>query len=510
MENPTNLDIIYDVSHAILKDKNNVNSMLNNVMNVIEHDLLLERATFTLKKGNYLHIEASRGLTSDEKLRGKYRLGEGITGKVAELKKPLIIPDISKEPAFLDRTGARKDANISFICVPIIHENDVIGTFSIDCPSHLKRDLNMTLKLMEIISNLLADGVALLRNEVEERDTLLAENTRLKNELTDHYKPANIIGNCNNMKTVYNMIYQVAASPATVIIRGESGTGKELIARAIHYASSKNIGPFIAVNCAALPENLIESELFGHEKGSFTGANYLRKGRFELANGGTLFLDEIGDISPAVQVKLLRVLQEKAFERIGSNTQLKTDARIIAATSRNLEELISNGTFREDLYYRLNVFPIFVPALRQRKTDITLLADYFLEKYNKLYSKSIKRISTPAINMLISYHWPGNVREFENCIERSVLISRNDVINAYDLPPSLQTAGESKTNMISRHGLDFKTSVENYEKELIVEAMKECNGNILDVSEKLNITQRILRYKLDNLKINPKEYKKSQ
>ena len=250
------------------------------------------------------------------------------------------------------------------------------------------------------------------------------ENERLRRQLADRYRPSNIVGNSREMEPVYEMIGQVAQSDATVLIRGESGTGKELIAHAVHYGSRRSEGPFIRVNCAALPESLIESELFGHEKGAFSGAVQQRKGRFERASGGTIFLDEIGDLTGAIQLCLLRVLQEREFERVGSNTVLKTDVRVVAASNRPLERDMEVGRFRADLYYRLNVFPIHVPPLRERRTDIILLADHFIEKYGRRYERSIVRLSTPAIDLLMAYHWPGNVRELENAIERGGIARR--------------------------------------------------------------------------------------
>lgn len=505
------MDIIYHVSRAILAHKKSVSSLISEVFDVLRKDMNLQRGALTLKRDNSLIIEASIGLSADEKKRGQYKIGEGITGKVGKTGQSVVIADVSKEPAFLGRTKTKRSEKTAFICVPVMHEDEVIGTLSIDHPSDTASNLNQVRKLLEIIANITADGVAVLRSEIEERESLISENIRLKTELNSLCKPDNIIGNCNRMRMVYGLINQVSTSNANVLVRGESGTGKELVAMAIHLASSRKNKPFVAVNCAALPENLIESELFGHEKGSFTGANFLRKGRFELADGGTIFLDEIGDISTPIQVKLLRVLQEKIFERVGGNTSIKVNVRIITATNRNLEECLKKGDFREDLYYRLNVFPIHLPALRERKTDIMLLADYFLEKYNAMYMKSIKRISTPAIDMLISYHWPGNVRELENTVERAVLVSTDDVINAYDLPPSLQTAKETRTNLIPSDGkTDFMKMIDSFEEELIVEAIKETNGNIASASRKLGITPRILHYKIKSLNIELAKYKNSE
>jgi Nif-specific regulatory protein len=295
----------------------------------------------------------------------------------------------------------------------------------------------------------------------------------------------------------------VAGSDTTVLIRGESGTGKELVAHALHYSSPRAKGPFVKVNCAALNENLLESELFGHEKGAFTGAIQSRKGRLEQADGGTLFLDEIGDFSPATQIKLLRVLQDRQFEKVGSNRTLKADTRIIVATNRNLEKAVEDGIFRQDLYYRVNVFSIFLPPLRERKDDIPLLSDHFVELYSEKMNKDIKRISMTAINMMVAYHWPGNVRELENCIERAVLLSTDGVIHGHHLPPTLQTS--EATGTISTGSFEDKVNL--FEREMIVDALKRTNGSLAAVAQQLGTTARIIRYKVKNLGINCKRYK---
>ncbi|OGV48515.1 MAG: sigma-54-dependent Fis family transcriptional regulator [Lentisphaerae bacterium GWF2_52_8] len=499
------MTVLHQISHVLVHQRHNISSLLREVLDILHREMGLLRGTFSLCHGNMLIIEASHGLTEKEIARGRYKIGEGVTGKVAKTGKPRVIPDVSKEPEFLDRTKTRSGAqNLAFICVPIINKDKVIGTLSIDC--QVSPDLNKELPLLETVANILADAVAMIRDEAEEREQLLAENKRLRLELDQQFHPSNIVGNCSSMRAVYSMIAQVAESSATVLIRGESGTGKELVARAIHYASQRRNKPFIAVNCAALPENLIESELFGHEKGAFTGAISQRKGRFELANGGTLFLDEIGDISLAVQVRLLRFLQEKTFERVGGHEPINVDVRVLAATSRNLEEEIEKDHYREDLFYRLNVFPIHMPSLHQRRADIMLLADHFLEKYNKIYNKNVKRISTPAINMMMSYHWPGNVRELENCIERAVLTATDDVVHGFNLPPSLQTAQETGTALLPKEGASLTTLVASYERELIVDALKINRGNVAAAARALDATQRILHYKIDRLKIDPKKY----
>jgi Nif-specific regulatory protein len=335
---------------------------------------------------------------------------------------------------------------------------------------------------------MIAQAVRLRQSAQEERQKLLEENRRLQDQLKDKFRPANIIGNSKQMQDVYDQIAQVCRSNTTVLIRGESGTGKELVAHAIHFNSLRAAKPFVRVNCAALPETLVESELFGHEKGAFTGALNARQGRFEAANGGTIFLDEVGDFSPATQVKLLRVLQEREFERVGGNAPMKVDVRVIAATNRNLEEMIAEGKFRQDLYYRLNVFSIHLPALRERKTDILLLADFFVGKYAKLNHKSVRRISTPAIDMLMAYHWPGNVRELENCIERAVLVSSDEVLHGYSLPPSLQTAEASGTVTVG----PLQAALDNVEREMLIESLKTARGNMAKAARTLGLTERLI------------------
>ena len=401
------LAILYQISQAAATHPHTVSELLIEVLDIMETELSVSRGTFTLRKPDteIFVIEASRGLTTEEKKRGQYKMGEGITGRVAQTGQSALIPDISKDPRFLNLTKSRTGNPTAFICVPVIYRKAVIGTMSIDLSITTDVEaLRRYQRFLELVANILAEAVASIREELEEREGLISENEKLRRQLGDRYRMHNIIGNCSSMRAVYEQIVQVANSTATVLIRGESGTGKELVARAIHYGSERRNNAFISVNCAALPENLIESELFGHEKGAFTGATQQRKGRFEMANGGTIFLDEIGDISPAVQVRLLRVLQERTFERVGSSESVSVNVRVLAATSRNLEKEISEEKFREDLYYRLNVFPIILPPLRERRSDIMLLADHFLQKYGEMYGKNIKRISTAAINMMMAYH----------------------------------------------------------------------------------------------------------
>jgi len=503
------LHVLYKISQITATRQHNISKLLNEVLQIMETEMGVLHGTLALRHPgtDILNIEASSGLSTREMQRGQYKLGEGVTGRVAQTGKAAIIPDIGKSPDFLNRTQARYGQTTAFLCVPIIHQKEVIGTFSIDLPTGTTEELHGYFLFLQHVAQILASAVSTIRIEIEERNALESENEMLRRQLGDRYSIDNMVGNCNSMRAVYEQIVQVADSAATVLVRGDSGTGKELVARAIHFNSPRKNNAFISINCAALPENLIESELFGHEKGAFTGAAQQRKGRFELANGGTIFLDEIGDISPAVQVRLLRVLQEKTFERVGGNETLSVNVRVVAATSRNLEEGMAKGTFREDLYYRLNVFPILLPPLRERRSDIMLLADHFLQKYGKMYHKKMKRISTSAINMMMVYHWPGNVRELENCIERAVLTASDGVIHGFNLPPSLQTSDETRTSLLPENGADLKQMIEAYEREILIDALKKHRGNAAATARYLQTTQRIINYRIKTLGIEPRNYK---
>ncbi len=502
------LEVLYKISQAMIH-QHGITGLLKEVLDIMETEMGLSRGTLTLRRPDtdIFVIEASHGLTEQEKKRAQYKLGEGITGRVAQSGKTIVVPDITKNPDFLNLTKKRKNLPVAFLCAPIVHQKQVVGTISIDRPTSNNADLKRDMKFLNLVADLLAEVVADMREQMQERESLLEENRQLRRQLGERFNPSNIVGKCSSMCVVYDQIAQVADSPATVLIRGESGTGKELVARAIHMNSPRRRQPFICVNCAALPENLIESELFGHEKGSFTGATAQRKGRFELAHGGTLFLDEIGDISPNVQVRLLRVLQERNFERLGGHRTISIDVRVIAATSRNLEDAMKQEKFREDLYYRLNVFPIHLPPLRERRSDIMLLTDHFTQHYSKQYNRPIKRISTSAINMMMQYHWPGNVRELENCIERAVLTSADSVIHGYHLPPSLQTIDETNTGIVPKEGASFTSLVESYEREIIIDALKQHRGNAAACARHLQTTPRIINYKIRKLTIDPKKYK---
>ncbi len=436
------LSLLFDIS-AKLSESLDLKTVLKPILQMTAEHMGISRGTLTILNRNRgeIVIEEAYGLRPEERAKGKYRMGEGITGKVIDTGRSAIIPRISEEPLFLDKTGSRKLLNkndIAFICVPIKIGNEVMGAISADRLSKDEKSLKDDVRLLTIIASSISQAVRLRQHAQEEIEKVREENRRLQDQLKDRYRPKSIVGNSKVMQSVYTLIEQVSKTNATVLILGESGVGKERVAHAIHYDSNRAEMPFVKVNCAALPESLIESELFGHEKGAFTGAAGARIGRFEMAHTGTIFLDEIGDLPPGVQIKLLRILQERELERVGGNETIKVDVRVITATNRNLETLMAEGRFREDLYYRLNVFPVLVPPLRERKTDIMLLTDYFIEKFSKEHEKKIVSISTSTTDMLMNYHWPGNVRELENCIERAVILCTDGVIHSYHLPPNLQ------------------------------------------------------------------------
>jgi Nif-specific regulatory protein len=497
------LSTLLEISQA-LSGTLNLRSALHRVLEILAKYHGTVRGIVTLLRENELHVEAADGLDAPAH-SVRYRLGEGIIGKVVESSKPIIVPRVSKEPAFLNRASKRPELpreELSFICVPILLNRRAVGAFGVDLKYKTDRDYDRSVQFYGIVASTIAQAVKVQKLVEEDKKKLVDENIHLRQELKERYDFSSIIGSSGPVRQMYEQMAQVANTNTTVLIRGESGTGKEMVAHAIHYNSPRANKPFVKVSCAALPDSLIESELFGYERGAFTGAETRKKGRFELAEGGTLFLDEIGDINLTTQVKLLRVLQEREFERLGSTETIKVNVRMIAATNKDMERAIAAGTFREDLYYRLNVFSIFVPPLRERKADLLLLVDHFLEKFSHEHRKSIKRISTPAIDMLMSYHWPGNVRELENTLERAVLMCDGQVIHGHHLPPSLQTAEASGT--VTR--VSLSDAVAGFEKDLIQDALKTTRGNRAKAARLLDTTERVLNYKVRKYGIDVRRF----
>ncbi len=417
-------------------------SFFEQTMETLANELGMVRGTLVLldRTANKLKIAAAHGLSAAERARGEYAIGEGVTGHVVQTGLSEIIPDVSQDARFLNRTATRKiDAAhpIAFICVPIKVDNEIVGALSIDRPFAVGSMLDKDLRLLLIVASIISQVLKINRLIHVDKEEILVRDEHALEELRRRYRLENLVGQSEAIERVLSTAATAAKSRATILLTGETGTGKELVANVVHYNSDRSGGPFIKVNCGALPETLLESELFGHVKGAFTGALDNRKGRFELADGGTLFLDEIAEMSPRLQVKLLRVLQEKEFEPVGGTQTIHVNVRVVAATSKHLKKEIQEGRFREDLFYRLNVIPIHLPPLRERRADIPHLVDYFLEKYNRQNNKNVSKISPKVLDLLIGYSWPGNVRELENCIERGVVMSAGKVLSADFLPEEI-------------------------------------------------------------------------
>ena len=447
-----------------------------------------------------IHVDITYGIP-DTSEPIYYRLGEGITGRVVATGRPIAIPRLDQEPLFLDRSGARREidrSTLAFLCVPIKYAGQTVGALSVDRAAK-GADLPGELAFLEVVANLLAPRVHVRR--VQE------ENARLREAIGRHGPMGTVVGNANSMRLVAEQIDQVAQTMTTVLITGETGTGKGLVASEIHYRSPRRDKAMIRLDCGAIPENLVESEIFGHQKGAFTGAIEKRIGKFEQAQGSTIFLDEIGELPLASQVKLLRVLEEREFERVGGGTTIKTDARVIIATNRDLEKEVAAGRFRSDLFYRLSVFPIHLPPLRERGADIILLADFFVQKLGEKMGCKISRIDSSALDLLISYHWPGNVRELQNCLERAMVLATDGIIHGYQLPPSLQAAATGDEGDPGGESVaTFQAMVKAYETTLIVEALKKTRGNQTKAAKLLGTTKRVIQYKIVNHGINYKKF----
>ena len=446
--------------------------------------------------------------------RGIYQVGEGIVGRIAELKKPISIPDINNDSIFLNRMQIKRDKRtaISFIGVPIKIEGIIVGVMAIEKEFESESVIRDEEDLMVLISNIIANKVKFYERITEEKKSLINENLILKKELQKNYGITNIIGKNKSMQEVFDLIQAVADSNSSILILGESGTGKELVAKALHNGSSRKDAAFISINCASIPENLLESELFGYKKGAFTGAVNDKKGKFQLAEGGTIFLDEIGDMPLFLQAKLLRAIQEREIEPVGSETKIKVDIRIISATNMYLEKMIKEGKFREDLFYRLNVVSIHIPPLRERKDDIPLLVYHFMKKFSDRDNKNVSAISQEALRLMQYHNWPGNVRELENIIERAILLTRTGTIEAANLPAYILETEEVPDIHISKwvegyiknlsyEGHLYEKIIGYIERELIVKALIHNKRNKVKTSEFLGINRNTLRSKIEEYKI---------
>jgi len=525
------LSILTEISQ-ILSSTLELRQTFQKTMQVMSDKADMHRGTLVLldESTGRLRTEAAIGLTAEEMERGKYALGEGITGNVVATGRARIIPDVRSDPDFLNRTGRLNaesgNSPLSYICIPIRIESRTAGALSIDKPFVSDEQLQSDASLLQIVSAFLAQAIQINRMVMRQKQELLEENAQLRAQVRDRYRFENIIGDSPAMHDVFAVVGQVANSRATVLLLGETGTGKEMIAKAIHYNSPRRDKPFIRVNCGALTGTLLESELFGHVKGSFTGAIKDKIGRFEAADAGTIFLDEIGTMEPQLQVKLLRVLQERELERVGDTQVLKVDVRVIAATNVDLQEEVAKNNFREDLFYRLNVVGIYLPPLRNRREDIPRLIDYFLDKYNALNERRLRRISRDMLNILLRYPWPGNVRELENAIERAVVLSNHEDFTEDLLPLSVRMfAQQRRTNHSSesietltrrladqsiqdyemREGEIYALVVDQIEKALIDRALAKCGGVKTKAADFLGINRNTLNKKVKELGIEAVE-----
>jgi Nif-specific regulatory protein len=428
---------IYQVS-KILGSSLDIHKTFREALNVLTSMMGWRRAAVILQSDDgVLCGMCAVGLSREESSRLSFSVGEGIVGRVFATGVPMVVPDIKAEPLFLNRSGAADQSptdTIAYLAVPIKADRRTLGVVTMDRRvSERNGVFDEDLRLLTMVAALMGQNLLLHRGVSAEHGRLHEEARRLSKALKPSLQIDTAIGASPRMQEVFAEVHQVAPTKTTVLLRGESGTGKEVIARAVHNLSPRHDMPFVRVNCAALTESLLESELFGHEKGAFTGAIGTRKGRFEMAHGGTLFLDEIGDISPAFQAKLLRVLQEKEFERVGGSNPIKVDVRMVLATNRNLEKMVAAGEFRADLYYRINVVSVSLPALRERREDIPLMVEHFLSRFNRENTRKVK-VSPRALKVLTNCYWPGNVRELENCVERTATMAINDELTDLSFP----------------------------------------------------------------------------
>ncbi len=501
------------------------------MMQVISDKLDMHRGTLVLldESTGRLRTEAAIGLAPDDIERNRFALGEGVTGNVVATGRARIIADVRSDPDFLNRTG-RIDPEgsepISFFCVPIKIEGRTLGALSVDKPFINDANIRADHLFLDIVAAFLAQAIQINRMVMRQKEELLEENAQLRSQVRDRYRFENIIGDSPAMHEVFATVGQVANSRATVLLLGETGTGKEMIAKAIHYNSPRKDKPFIRVNCGALTGTLLESELFGHVKGSFTGAIKDKMGRFEAADGGSIFLDEIGTMEPVLQVKLLRVLQEREFERVGDTAVVKVDVRVIAATNVDLQEEVAKNNFREDLFYRLNVVSVYLPPLRNRREDIPRLIDYFLDKYNGVNERRLRRISRDMLNVLMRYPWPGNVRELENAIERAVVLSNDEDFTEELLPLSVRMFAQQRRSSQSsesietltrrlsdqaisdyemREGEIYQLVIDQVEHALIDRALARCGGVKTKAADFLGINRNTLNKKVKDLGIEAVE-----
>ncbi len=496
------LDALYQVSQ-VLNRPLDLKRKLAAILEILQERAGMRAGMLALREQDSDALEVCSVLRSDGVVARepvRYEPGEGLMGTILDAACTIVVERIADEPRFLGRLGLY-DPALPFIGSPIrVGEDELVGVLAAQPVDSLLLDERA--RFLEMVTNLIAQSVSLLRGMEQEQRNLAAERDQLKQSLRKNYGFDNIVGHSPAMLRVFEQIRQVAKWNTTVLIRGESGTGKEAIANAIHYNSACAGGPFVKLNCAALPDSLLESELFGHEKGAFSGAVSQRKGRFELANQGTIFLDEIGETSPAFQAKLLRIIQEGEFDRVGGTQTLKVQVRVIAATNRDLEEEVEAGRFREDLYYRLNVMPIFMPPLRERLEDIPELAKFLLRRISQQQGGRSLEIKESGIRLLMRHDWPGNVRELENYLERAAIMSADGVIDR----EAITAAGlEDGITVASPAAQKPEFNLEGMdEREQVIAALEQTGWVQAKAARLLNLTPRQIAYRVRILNIKMK------
>lgn len=515
------IELLYEIA-VMLSVSEDIEESIEKGMRMLKQNKYFDRcALFLLNEDKtQLEICASIDLTPQQRTIAVYKIGEGATGLAAKSAEPIVIENIHNNINYLNKMGALSTSSVSYVAVPIIQKDGVVGVISANINKDSQLNFDEIVRMLTILGSLSIGSLTVHRRFTKEKEDIQELKSYYQEEMLSEYKFENIIGRSKNMRQIFSMLETVAPSDATILVRGETGTGKELIAAAVHNISPRHNGPFIKLNCAAISETLLESELFGHEKGAFTDAKEMRKGRFELADGGTLFLDEIGDITPSLQVKLLRILQEQEFERVGGTKTIKTNVRLVAATNRNLEEMVKKGEFREDLFYRLNVIPIHLPPLRERYEDIQLLIEHYLKKYMKTHHKKM-HFSKQALELLLEYPWPGNIRELQNTMERIVLICPQgeltpEMLN-HVLPFNFQkmhmqqpeepvpnTVTQEPSTPVSNQDISTltKSSLQDMEKEAIIKALIEHHGIQTKAAKQLGMTARQIGYKIKKYNID--------
>ncbi len=510
-------EILLDAFNLIEKQDDLAN-IFNNIMDILKEKMDIIRGLLVFVENNNpssLFIKCAYKISNEAIKDGKYKVGEGIIGNVVSSGQTIAVEDISKEPRFLNKLKIKRSGEkISFIATPIKADNNIIGVLAVEKKYENKEILSEDIKTISLLASLIAYKVKNYQRVEAETRKLLEENIELRKELKEQYNFKNIIGKNEKFRKVIEQVKMVSNTQAPILITGETGTGKELIAKIIHFLSYRREKKFVSVNCAAIPGNLLESELFGYYKGAFTGAINNKKGKFELADGGTLFLDEIGEMDFHLQSKILRAIQEKEIEPLGSEKTIKVDIRIITATNKNLEEMVNNGKFRADLFFRLNVINLHLPPLRERKDDIPLLVEYFIKKYSEIYNKKIIGISKEVEELFNKYSWPGNIRELENIIERMVIMTQSNLIDvslvpknilensvkkesAFDLSVFIKDEIEKRMNS----GNLFKNLKGIFEKMIIEEILLKTGNNKLKAARLLGINRNTLKSMMKKYKI---------